>query len=356
MSIRQLSLTDFRNLASTTLDFHPTLNFVYGNNGSGKSSFLEAIHVLCQARSFRQRQLKKCIKFGKSSFLLFGQFSVYKAGLSVSGNGLDIRVNGETVKRRSELVSKSPISIVDSQSFSLVTGTPEQRRQFIDWCMFHVEQSYTELWSQFGHALRQRNRLLKTGRNFSLLDYWDEYLIRPSLVLQEMRSQYCSEINYILNHDLASLVSDVNLSIEYRQGWNLELGLQKSLLETRDRDIRRGFTSRGIHRDELLILSDKQLASEVLSRGQIKRVSIALLVASLKIVHRLKKAAVILLIDDLGAELDKSAQQIVYKVLSDINVQLFVTNIDKELPDVLQSKEYKMFHVEHGIIKPQKIS
>ena len=106
MAIRQLSLTDFRNLESTTLDFHPSLNLVYGDNGSGKTSLLEAIHVLCQARSFRQQQLKKCIKHDKPNFLLFGRFDGYKAGLSKSDKFLEIRVNGESIKRRSMLVRK----------------------------------------------------------------------------------------------------------------------------------------------------------------------------------------------------------------------------------------------------------
>ena len=78
MSLRQFSLTDFRNLQSTTLDFHPSINLVYGENGSGKTSLLEAIHVNCQAQSFRQRQLKKCIKHGSDRFLLFGKFETHK--------------------------------------------------------------------------------------------------------------------------------------------------------------------------------------------------------------------------------------------------------------------------------------
>ena len=355
MAIRQLSLTDFRNLESTTLDFHPSLNLVYGNNGSGKTSLLEAIHVLCQARSFRQHQLKKCIQHGKSNFLLFGRFTEYKAGLSKSDRKLDIRVNGETIKRRSSLVSKTPINIVDSQSFGLITGPPEQRRQYIDWCMFHVEQSYTEHWTQFRQALRQRNKLLKTGRNYNLLDYWDEYLIRPSLVLQDMRIRYCREISHTLNHELSDLVSDINISLIYRQGWASGLSLQESLKKTREKDIRRGFTNSGIHRDDLEILSDSMPANDILSRGQLKRLSMALLIAALKIVSRQKKRPIILLIDDLQAEMDDSAQAIVYKALFDIDVQLFVTNIDETLSSGLEGKEYKMFHVEHGMIRTRKI-
>ena len=84
MTISQLSLTDFRNLRSTTLDFDPRFNLIAGENGSGKTSLLEAIYVLCQAHSFRTHQLKQCINHNKSNFLLFGRFSDFKAGLSKS--------------------------------------------------------------------------------------------------------------------------------------------------------------------------------------------------------------------------------------------------------------------------------
>ncbi len=356
MSIRQLSLTDFRNLTSTTLDFHPSLNLIYGANGSGKTSLLEAIHVLCQARSFRQKQLKKCIQHNKDSFLLFGRFSEYKAGLSKSGKKLEIRINGETIKRRSTLVSKTPTNVVDSQSFALITGPPEKRRQYIDWCMFHVEQSYTEHWAQFRHALRQRNKLLKTGQNLNLLDYWDEYLVKPSIALQNMRIEYCSRISQTLNHELNDLVSDMDVSMQYQQGWEDGLSLQESLLKSRGRDIRRGFTNTGIHRDDLRILSEGRSAIDVLSRGQLKRLSLALLVAELKIVSRQTKYSIILLIDDLRAEMDESAQTLVYRALLDMDVQLFVTNIDARLSGGLQDKEFKMFHVEHGMIRTRKFS
>ncbi len=356
MSIRQLSLTDFRNLQSTTLDFHPSLNLVSGNNGSGKTSLLEAIYVLCKACSFREHQLKKCIHHDRNNFLLFGRFPKYKAGLSKSDKKLEIRVDGESVNRRSLLVSKTPINIVNADSFSLVTGSPQQRRQYIDWCLFHVEQSYTENWIQFRHALRQRNKLLKTRRDLNLLDYWDEYLIRPSMVLHNMRIEYCKKIAKTVNLELSDLVSDMNISLHYQQGWKNGLTLAESLRNARGRDISSGFTNIGIHRDDLLILSDARPATDILSRGQIKRLSLALMVAELKIVSKQCAQEIILLIDDLRAEMDESAQRKIYQALFEIDLQLFVTNIDGKPNRSLEGKDFKMFHVEHGMIKVRKPS
>jgi len=356
MSISQLSLTDFRNLKSTTLDFHPSINLVYGSNGSGKTNLLESIHVLCQACSFRTHQLKQCISHGKSNFLLFGRFSDYKAGLSKSQKNLEIKINGEPIRKRSTLVSKTPVNIVNADSFNLITGSPEERRKYLNWCLFHVEHEYTEHWVHFKHALRQRNRLLKNRQDLNLLDYWNEYLIEPSLAIHQYRKHYTQLINAQLMEQLSGLMGNKQITMEYVEGWPKQLGLKKCLETSRDKDIKAGFTNHGIHRDNLQIMADGKPADQVLSRGQLKRLCLALIVAALKIVRQNSDRSIILLIDDLNSELDEASQQGVYRQLTDIGLQLFITNIAEHIPAVLQGKDFKMFHVEHGIITPLKTS
>ncbi len=354
MPISQISLTDFRNLQSTTLDFHPSINLITGDNGSGKTSLLEAIYVLCQACSFRTHHLKKAIAHGSNNFLTFGRFSDYKAGLSKSDKKLEIRVDAETINKRSLLVNKTPINIVNADSFELIIGSPQNRRSYLDWCLFHVEPSFNENWLKFRHALRQRNRLLKSHKDINLLDYWEEYLVEPSLILQAYRKQYCQEIADLLDTEMVDLIDDMPFRIEYQQGWKSSLSLSEALVRDRDRDIRSGFTHSGIHRDNLQILVDNYPAAEVLSRGQLKRLSLALLVAALNIVKVKSHRPMILLIDDLRAEMDDAALDKVYRNLMRLDLQLFITNIEDVVPQPLQGKDFKMFHVEHGIIKPRK--
>ena len=356
MSISQLSLTDFRNLKSTTLDFHSSVNLVSGSNGSGKTNLLESIHVLCQACSFRTHQLKQCISHGKSNFLLFGRFSDYKAGLSKSQSKFEIKLNGEPIRKRSALVSKTPVNIVNADSFNLITGSPEERRKYLNWCLFHVEHKYSEHWVQFKHALKQRNKLLKSRQNLNLLDYWNEYLIKPSLEIHQYRKHYTKLINAQLIEQLPGLLGNIQITIKYVEGWSKEVGLEKCLQSSRDKDIKAGYTNHGIHRDNLQIMADGMPAEQVLSRGQLKRLCLALIVAALKIVKQKSDRGIILLIDDLQSELDETSQQSVYRQLIDIGLQLFITNIAEHIPAVLQGKDFKMFHVEHGIITPLKTS
>lgn len=356
MAISQLSLTDFRNLRSSTLDFNPRFNLISGDNGSGKTSLLEAIYVLCQAHSFRTHQIKQCINHDKNGFLLFGRFDSHKAGLAKNDKKLEIHVNGESIKRRSELVRKAPINIVNSNSFILINGAPQNRRAFIDWCMFHVEPDYAENWRLFQHALRQRNRLLKSKQDLKLLEYWDQHLIEPSTVLSAMRKKYCAQLQIIIEVELREILSGISLELEYRPGWSDELSLADATRSNRERDIRSGFTNAGIHRDDLIFLSEGRNASEILSRGQSKRMCLALLLATLKVVSKSKQNRIILLIDDLNSELDTTAQNMVFQQFMDMNLQIFISNIDNAVPQALGEKEFKLFHVEHGIIKPRNFS
>jgi DNA replication and repair protein RecF len=356
MAISQLSLTDFRNLRSTTLDFNSRFNFICGDNGSGKTSLLEAIYVLCQAHSFRTHQLKQCINHDKSGFLLFGRFDEHKAGLAKNDKRLEIHVDGESIKRRSELVRKTPINIVNADSFLLLDGAPQKRRAFIDWCMFHVEPDYAEQWRLFQHALRQRNRLLKSRQDLKLLDYWDQHLVEPSLSLSEMRRDYSKKLQAIVEAELCEILSGMSLEIEYQQGWSDDLSLVDAIKSNRERDIRSGFTNAGIHRGDLRFMSQGRNASEVLSRGQSKRLCLVLLLAALKVVSKSRQNRVILLIDDLNSELDNKAQTTVYQQLVDMDLQMFISNIDSAIPEAISGKEIKLFHVEHGIIKPRNFS
>jgi DNA replication and repair protein RecF len=356
MSISQLSLTDFRNLKSATLEFHSQINLITGNNASGKTSLLESIHVLCQACSFRTHQLKQCIAHEKSSFLLFGRFSGYKVGLSKSDAKLEIRIGGEPIRKRSVLVSKTPVNIVNADSFNLISGSPQERRKYLDWCLFHVEQQYNKHWLEFKHALRQRNRLLKSRQDLNLLNYWNEYLVAPSLAINNFRKRYVRLISAQLAGQLPELLGDVHITLDYVQGWPEQQEFNQCLQDSRSKDIKAGFTGYGIHRDNLRILADGLPAAQVLSRGQLKRLCLAMIVSALKIVREKSGKPIILLVDDLCSELDQKSQQKVYRQLMDIDLQLFISNIENQVPMALQGKEFKMFHVEHGIIKARKIN
>ena len=217
-----------------------------------------------------------------------------------------------------------------------------------------MEHEYAENWVKFRHALKQRNQLLKTRRDLNLLDYWDEYINDPSLILQKLRLSCCEKLTLLLREEMSDLLADMQITLTYKKGWDEDLSLLQSLEKNRSRDIRSGFTNSGIHRDNLIILANGKSAAEVLSRGQLKRLSLGLIVASLRLVNSESNRPIILLIDDLHAEMDESAQEKVYSELLSIDLQLFITNIVDRIPKPLRGKDFKMFHVEHGKIAVRK--
>ncbi len=287
--------------------------------------------------------------------MLFGRFDKSKVGLTRNREKLEIRIDGEIIKRRSDLVRRSPINIVNADSFVLIDGAPSRRRSYLDWCLFHVEPEYAVAWRSFHHALAQRNRLLKNRRDLNLLDYWDRHLVELSVWLFEKRAGYSKKLQTCIDGELQEILGGLPLSLEYRKGWSGD-DFASSLADCRERDIRAGYTSVGIHRDDLEITSSGNKVGEVLSRGQGKRVCMALMIAVLKMVEESSDFPVILLIDDLHSELDQHAQRQVYRQLAKMDLQLFVSNISRVLPASMEAKEFKLFHVEHGTIKPQVFS
>ncbi len=171
-----------------------------------------------------------------------------------------------------------------------------------------------------------------------------------------MRREYSTAVENILAKELSKILSGISIEINYQQGWPDQQDLAEALSGHREADIRSGFTSVGIHRDDIVMTSDGRKAGEVLSRGQSKRICLAMLLAILKLVNNKRENRIILLIDDLHSELDHEAQKLVYEQLLDMDLQLFISNIDNVPSQSLEAKEFKLFHVEHGTIKPRNFS
>lgn len=356
MSLRQLSLKQFRNIQATTLDFHPRYNFIFGSNASGKTSLLEAINFLCEGRSFKTRSSQICINNKSKDFLLFGRFNGYKIGISKSRSDYRIRLNNENVTRVSSFAHKAPVRLLDSSCFELLTGSPKVRRKFIDWYLFHVEHEYFLLWSHHQHALKQRNALLKQQKNLNQLDYWDELISEYCEQISLLREKHCLSLSDILKNDLTSIIGELEISITFKRGWDDSKNLQTLLKERRNKDLKYGFTSNGSHRDDLIIESKGIPLTHNLSRGQLKKLSIGLYLAQIKLFTSQASDNLLILVDDVSSEIDRNNLVNLFKILSLSSAQFFITNIDR--PDFLFEviEDYRLFHVEHGMINTVKNS
>lgn len=360
MVIERLSLTGFRNFSPQDFGLSDRLNVFIGVNGSGKTSLIESIYLLGYGRSFRTSRLSSLVKANESAFTVFvsGSHSsgTLKAGISKSrGTPFQFQVNGNKTNKLSEFVRLFPIQIFTPQSTDDVLSSPSHRRKFIDWGVFHVEQSFAKLSRQYKHVLSQRNALLKQSSQLSTqFVTWDKQIVELGLTIDESRINYLKALSPVFNRLLTKLLPEIKIELEYTSGWSKGLDFATALKDKALNDLVYGNTSVGPHKANLRFLVDKKDAIEVLSRGQLRTLVACLQLAQSKLYTSKINQQCIFLLDDLGAELDKVKRELLLDELYESAGQVVVTAIElSQIEFIKKYKNMKMFHVEHGNVKEE---
>jgi DNA replication and repair protein RecF len=354
MPLTSLVIDRFRNLEPVELQLSPRINLFVGANAAGKTSVLEAIHVLARARSFRSRDLDKLIQRGADEFQLratvqHGRRSDIPVGLRRAGNRLVARIDGKTVTRLSDLAALFPIHWLGGRLHQLVEEGPVFRRQYLDWGLFHVKPNYSVVWKRYRKLLKQRNAALRARRPRSEVVAWNTELAIAGEELNRLRSQYLARLQPLVNSSSDALLgTGHSVMIQYRQGWPGELDLGATLEAGFDRDREQGHTGRGPHRADLVFLADQRPVGEQLSRGQQKLFVIALQVAQARLLSDETGQTSLFLLDDLGAELDAENQARVIRLLAGTGAQVFITAIEMPEESGWSEQAVKRFHVERG--------
>lgn len=359
MSIQEIEIRNFRNLTEVALTLDPTLNVLYGPNGSGKTSFLEAIFFLSSGRSFRTRSIEHLTQDQLDGFSIFCRLQNEEIVTPIGAQRLRdgegrIRVNEKEVASHVEAAKALPLLLINTDEHQLIAGGPEFRRQFMNWGMFHVEPNFHPCWQRLRQAVKQRNAILKKmGGRLEDLAPWDHELILKSKLMDEMRKVHIQHLIPHFKNFTTLLLGDMGeITVSYYSGWNEKEGLEKVLARALARDRQLGYTQYGPHRMDLNIKVGSYLAKEVLSRGQQKLLVYALRLAQGVLLREQKGKSCIYLIDDFIAELDKHKRVLVLQSLKLLEAQIFVTGVDKgELLDVIGDAPAGMFHVEHGQIQ-----
>src|SRR5690606_2262044 len=202
MRIAELVIENFRILSMVELRPGPGVNFIPGPNAWGKTSLLEAIHFLARVRSFRTTRPQQLVRHGSDALLVRASLAESQVRLAVrwSANGTQVRINGEDVRTLSSLARFLPVQVVNAESQRILLDGPQVRRSFLDWGLFHVEQSYYDSWRRYDRALRQRNLALRS-KDARLSRSWEPELLQQAAVLTQLRGQYVAKI-FALAHPL----------------------------------------------------------------------------------------------------------------------------------------------------------
>ena len=248
MHLSRLDVLQVRNLASVQIDCHPRANVIYGSNGSGKTSLLEAIYILGRGRSFKHRDLRVVVNNQAEELVVSARVERQKSktshqlGIRRTAQGkFEARIDGKSLQSAVQLVEELPLQLIDAHSFTLLEGGPLQRRQFLDWGVFHVEHGYTNLWRRFQKALKQRNQLLRHGRiDEDLLAAWTAELLPFTEHVTHYRRQYLLELSDIVRQVSLSFDGLGAVELEYYQGWAEGQGLAQVFEADRKRDMALG--------------------------------------------------------------------------------------------------------------------
>ena len=348
MHITELLVENFRNLDRAELKPGVRVNWLAGPNGAGKTSILEAIHALARGRSFRASTVGPMVRDGARAFRVFARTRDpdHRVGVERGASDWNGRIDGETCKRMSAFARCIPLVLIDPENHALVEGSPSLRRSFLDWGLFHVEQSYLEDWRRYSRLLRQRNAALRGGAADPMLDALDSPMAEAAERLDGSRNRYVERLSAevrLLEDELRFELP--SLELDYRQSCDSADGYRKQWRIARNRDREQGFTREGPQRAELAIRAGERMAAPRLSRGQMKLAALLLKLAQMRLGSREADKA-LLLLDDPVSELDETHLRRLFDWVADQPNQTWITAVE-----TIPLATATMFHVEQGKIR-----
>ncbi|MGA2655862.1 MAG: DNA replication/repair protein RecF [Gammaproteobacteria bacterium] len=355
MALTSLYIQSLRNINETELAFSAK-NVFYGDNGSGKTSILEAIYMLGTGRSFRTTHSHVIQNQAPALYLRGvltpkGHNNPLKVALQKSRNNQHIiKCAGQEVDSITEIAKHLPVQVLHLLNYQLLQTSPEARRKLMDWGVFHVKHSFLSQWREFNQLLRQRNALLRQQRRPDAV--WDDLWVKSSYQVHEMRQEICEGWFNAAKPMISELLELPDITLNYYPGWDISESLNTLLQNRFYNDLQLGYTYAGPQRADLHIKTAGIAAQHVLSQGQQKRLVAALQISQSAWVYQQNTADGVLLIDDLPAELDFHAQQQIMRVLAQMNAQVFLTCVDETTArQFAETLGAKLFHVKHGVIE-----
>ena len=354
MYINKIEIKNFRNYEKQEIELNPHINIFYGDNAQGKTNILEAIFISGFGKSFRTSKEKEMIKLGEA-FLeatVFYQKSDRDGKIrTVISNKKQIEVNGVKIKKLSELIGKINLVIFTPDDIQILKSGPEKRRRFLDMMIGQLRPKYVYILNLYLKTLEQRNNYLKQikeeNKPESMLEIWDEKLAEYAEIICKYRTEFIEKLNRKIKEIHSEVTSNSEeIKIEYiTECNNREIYLQL-LKQRRKLDIIKGYTTKGIHRDDFkCIINDKEI--EVYgSQGQHRTAILSLKLAELYVIYDEIGEYPILLLDDFMSELDKKRRKSFLSYIKD--TQVIITCTDKMELDNLN--EYKLFNVKNGKI------
>ncbi|MGE6325938.1 DNA replication/repair protein RecF [Psychrobacter sp. NPDC078370] len=398
--IERLQISHLRNLTQISLE-PAACNIIIGANGSGKTSLLEAIFLLSRGKSFRHHQPKRYIQHHQNNTTVHAKLNDSRTlAIQKQADATTIlRLNQTTVYNQSILTEQLPTLLIDPSTMDMLEQGSASRRQLLDWLVFHMKQGFHPQWMAYQRLLKQRNSLLKRTRHLTQvqlaeLKSWDKGLSNHAALIHHYREQVFTEWRPYFAKSIVQLLPSYaeQLSLSYNAGYDTSVALDVQLNERLEQDLQLGYTRIGNHRADIHVhwrsnesvndqMTDartaalaysiqtklptlKEQAANVLSRGEKKLLITALRLSQLPLLLNdeersnslnddlSSRATPIVLLDDITAELDDRAIEILLSTLAKLSCQVFMTSLTDDILPLVNElwSQPNTFHVKQGKI------
>jgi DNA replication and repair protein RecF len=357
MTLTRLKVTNFRNIAQTDLFLSPRCNLFIGENGSGKTSLLEALYYLGHGRSFRTHLASRIIRYEQLALVVHGQWITENGrsiGLGVqkdrTGNA-QIKCDGERQSSLAKLAQWLPMQVIHPDGIELLTGGPKGRRAFLDWGLFYTQPDFLIIWQRYKRLIQQRNALLKQQNvTYDSVRPWDTQIAPLAIKIDAWRTEYLVQLWPIAQRKIAGFLPEMKIEWRYHRGWEKHTDYLTWLEQHFDRDKQLGYTSGGPSKADVKCVMGGIPVEDALSRGQLKLLVCALRLAQGQQFSQSQNRECVYVIDDFASELDPHRRQLLATELKQTQAQVFISAIRAEHVKDIDDEQGKKFHVENGNI------
>ena len=354
MWINNIKLSNFRNYNKKEINLNENINVFFGENAQGKTNIIESIFLSSIGKSFRTNKEKELIKFNEEKALVEINFqkSDREGNIKIEiGDKKQIYLNGIKLKKLSELLGNINVVIFTPDDINILKGGPQNRRRFLDIMISQLKPNYMYTLNLYLKTLEQRNNYLRQikieNKDENLLDIWDEKLAEYAVIIYNYRVEFINKIkNKIENIHKDITQNKENIKIEYISECKEKEEFLNLLKQRRKLDIIKGFTTKGIHRDDFMIYINEKEVSTYGSQGQHRTAILSLKLSELKVIYDEIGEYPILLLDDFMSELDESRRKSFLENIE--NIQVIITCTEKIM---LENLNFVLYNVVSGDIK-----
>ena len=348
MWIKNIKIKNFRNYEYEEINLEKNINIFYGENAQGKTNIIESIFLCSLGKSFRAKKDIEMIKLNEENAIVEVQYEKTDRDGKIKielGNKKNIYINGIKIKKLSELLGNLNIVIFTPDDINILKGGPQNRRRFLDIMISQLRPNYMHILNLYLKTIEQRNKYLRQikeeNKSEELLEIWDEKLAEYAIKICEYREEFINKIIEkikIIHNNITNNKEEIKLEyITECKNKNEYLNLLK---QRRKLDIIKGFTTKGIHRDDFMIYINNKEINIYGSQGQNRTAMLSLKLAELQVIYDEIGEYPILLLDDFMSELDKTRRKNFLENIRD--TQVIITGTEKLDIENLKYLEYNV--------------